>query len=212
MLSLLECWLFTICLPCNFTPTLHAGFTQPPPQFSLLSEWWWVFLKKKNKIHLGLKQEAGSCSSSVLSPGYCFCTGIAELGTETGEIDTGAAGPQMWENPAQAALSHSLLLRGSAVSACQAHRERAGEEGPFLQSRDWVENRSLLQQTTLSHRLHGVRKQHQRQTTGSETGKGDTEQQPRNSTPSTNSISPPCPPWGLLFSGSLLKSPEPFSE
>lgn len=47
--------------------------------------------------------------------------------------------------------------------------------------------------------------QHQRQTTCLDTGKGDTEQLPRNSTPSTNSIFPP--PLGVTFFLQSSKKP-----
>lgn len=115
--------LFTPQLYLHFACRFYIASNSVFPVVGVLG-----FFKKKNKIHWGLKLKAGSCSSSLLSPGYCFCTGIAEVGREMEERDPEAAGPWMWENPAQAALSRSLPRQGPAPRAAlgQIHVSKPG--------------------------------------------------------------------------------------
>lgn len=134
-----------------FTPQIYLRFAHGfyiasnsvfcLPVFCLFFVCCFVSLKRNN-IHLGLKLRAGSCSSSVLSPGDCFCAGIAELGLEMEARDPGGAEPQRWENPARADPAAAPAPRaalGRSISPSQVHQERVGEEGPSLQSRNWAE-------------------------------------------------------------------------
>lgn len=118
-----------------FTPQIYLRFAHGfyiasnsvfcLPVFCLFFVCCFVSLKRNN-IHLGLKLRAGSCSSSVLSSGDCFCAGIAELGLEMEARDPGGAEPQRWENPARADLSRSCGSTSSSGCSRQIHITKPG--------------------------------------------------------------------------------------